>query len=74
MVKTLAVIAMITAGLAAGGCGGPTTGAEIERIMSEARSDAAKRLAQDRRQQGGIPASVDEFRGGAQPRPAEIRR
>jgi hypothetical protein len=41
-------ILLLVCALALAGCGRPTTGAEIDRMMAEARSDAATDLARSR--------------------------
>ena len=40
------------------GCGGPTTAAEIDQIMAEARRDAARDLAHARNAWGGNAAEA----------------
>ena len=56
MKRTFLAFAVITGIACLAGCGAPTTGAEIDRIMAEARKEAAIDLAHSRN--GANPAWV----------------
>lgn len=52
MKRMLVAWALISGGAVTAGCHGPTTGAEVDRIMAEARQNETLRA---RRESGSIP-------------------
>jgi hypothetical protein len=56
--KSIFAVAIIAGIAFLAGCGGPTTAADIDRIMAQARSDAAVDLAHARSAWGGNAAAA----------------
>ena len=60
MKKNILQFTLISAIVLLTGCGRPTTGAEIDRIMAEAREHAAQELAKSRGAWGSTATAADE--------------